>query len=100
MGNCINLKDRKSTEFLFPCCKLDSNFTENFEIICVEGFLNYYINNKIKKYSIDFQKQIIIDTTINSSPVEIKPSKLFVDIIENKRSKQKIKIKTLNNYFY
>lgn len=87
MGNCMNIKDRKSTEFLFPCCKLGTNFTETFEIKCVERFKNYYINNKIKKYSINFEKQFIIDTTINSSPEEIKPSPLYFEIIEKMQSK-------------
>lgn len=87
MGNCINLKDRKSTEYLFPCCKMDSNFTEVFEIKCVERFINYYVHNKIKKFSVDFDKKLIIDNTINSSPIEIQPSPLYFEIIDKIKSK-------------
>jgi hypothetical protein len=87
MGNCIyDIKNRKSSEFLFPCCKMDTNLTESYEIKCGERFINYYINNKIKKYTIDFEKKVLIDTTIKSSQMEIRPSNLYFEIIEKLRS--------------
>jgi hypothetical protein len=103
MGNCIEINGRKSSEYLFPCCKLDTNSSEKNEINCVEKFINYYVNNKIRKYIIDLEKKVLIDTTIKSSQIEIKPSNLYFEIIEKSKGiifLKKLFIKILNSKSY
>jgi hypothetical protein len=88
MGNCVNLKKKKTCEFLFACNKSDTNQTETCEVnfYLTEGNIFHYLKNKIKKYSIDFEKQLLVDITIKSNPFEIKPSQLYFEIIKKIKS--------------
>lgn len=81
MGNCETLKNMNNAkEIIFSCC--DSSKVDLLEVQCEKEFIHYYANNKLEKFLINFNKGVIVDRTNKSYNIEIKPSKIFFEIMK------------------
>ncbi len=81
MGNCYIIKTTDSGEILYSCCCKDTS-EDKKEMKCGREYIEYYQDNKIEKFLIDFNKHVLIDKSHKSYSVEIEPSRVYFEIMK------------------
>jgi len=80
MGNCEKIKNVDSNEVFYSCCTIEPRI-ETKEIKCGREFIDYYLDNKIEKFFIDFTKHVMVDKSDKAYSVEIEPLKNYFQIM-------------------
>lgn len=82
MGNCQTINNVNTNEFLYPCCSSEQR-VETKEIRCGKEFIEYYLENKIEKFYINFAKNLLVDKSDKAYSVEIEPSSNYFQIMKS-----------------
>jgi len=80
MGNCQNIQ-KIGREMINSCCSTDTTEEQN-DVKCGREYIDYYLDNKIEKFYINFNKHVLIDKSDKSYSVEIEPSRVYFEIMK------------------
>lgn len=81
MGNCETIKNVNANDVFYSCCSTEPR-VETKEIKCGREFIDYYLENKIEKFFINYAKHVLVDKSDKAYSVEIEPSTNYFQIMK------------------